>query len=233
VPRRANYRGRQVVHPLGVVLLAAALVALAFEPSRWLVFLAGVGALGLLDDLAGGSARGWRGHGGALARGQVSTGAIKAAGTLGLAAYAAAPDAEGAPYVAAVGVLTLAAHVGNLLDTRPGRSEKALGVVAAGVCVGTWSLAPLEPIAALIAPVVLCAWLTLRERAMLGDTGASMIGGMAGVLLVATLSPAGLYFALALLLVLSVYGEIRPISAAIERLVPLKHLDAVGRLRRE
>jgi UDP-GlcNAc:undecaprenyl-phosphate/decaprenyl-phosphate GlcNAc-1-phosphate transferase len=229
VPRRANYRGRQVLHPLGVVLLAAALVALAFEPSRWLVFLAGVGALGLLDDLAGGSARGWRGHGGALARGQLSTGAVKAAGTLGLAAYSAAPDAEGAEYVAAVGVLTLAAHVGNLLDTRPGRSEKALGLLAAGVCVGTWSLAPLEPIAALIAPVVLCAWLTLREHAMLGDTGASMIGGIAGVLLVASLAAPGTYVALAALIVISLYGEFRSLGVLVERVPPFDRLDSLGR----
>ena len=57
------------------------------------MFLCGVGYLGLLDDLAGGSARGWRGHGLAVSRGELSTGAIKAVGTLALAAYAAAGDA--------------------------------------------------------------------------------------------------------------------------------------------
>ena len=229
MPRRANYRGRRVLHPLGAVLLVSALVALAFDPSRWLAFLAGVGALGLLDDLAGGSARGWRGHGGTLARGDFSTGALKAVGTLGLAAYAAAPGARGAEYVAAVGVLTLAAHVGNLLDTRPGRSEKAFGLVTVAVCAGTWAFAPLEPVVALIAPVVLCAWLTLREHAMLGDTGASMLGGMSGVLLVATLATPGLFLALAALIAISLYGEFRSLGALVERVPLIDRLDSLGR----
>ena len=230
MPRRANYRGRAVLHPLGAVLLAAALVALVFDPDRWLVFLAGVGALGLIDDLAGGSARGWREHGRALLRGEASTGAIKAVGTLGLAAYAAAGEgSSGAQYLAEVGVLALAAHLGNLLDTRPGRSEKGLGMAAVLVCAASWSLEPLEPIAPLLGPVALCAWLTLREHAMLGDTGASMVGGMIGVLLVTTIAAPALYLALAGLVAISLYGEFRSITALVER-VPLFHrLDSLGR----
>jgi UDP-GlcNAc:undecaprenyl-phosphate GlcNAc-1-phosphate transferase len=229
VPRRANYRGRHLLHPLGAVLLVAALVALAFDPSRWLVFLAGVGGLGLLDDLAGGPVRGWRGHGGALARGELSTGAIKAVGTLGLAAYAAGGASTGVEYVAGVGVLTLGAHAGNLLDTRPGRSEKAFGLVAAAVCASARSFDPLEPIAPLIGPVALCAWLTLRERAMLGDTGASLIGGMIGVLLVTTLGTPGLYLALAALIAISLYGEFRSLGSLVERVPLLYRLDSLGR----
>ncbi|HKH22697.1 MAG TPA: hypothetical protein VKA88_03670, partial [Solirubrobacterales bacterium] len=61
--RRTNYRGRPVAFPLGALLLAAAVVALALDQSRWLVFLCGVGGLGVLDDLVADGARGWRGHG--------------------------------------------------------------------------------------------------------------------------------------------------------------------------
>jgi hypothetical protein len=69
-------------------------------------------------------------------RGELSTGALKAAGTAGLAVYAAGgTGANGAELIAAAGVLTLSAHFGNLLDTRPGRSEKALTFAAAGACV--------------------------------------------------------------------------------------------------
>jgi hypothetical protein len=53
VPQRTNYHGRQVAFPLGALLLLAAVATLAAEPSRWLVFLVGVGCLGLIDDLAG------------------------------------------------------------------------------------------------------------------------------------------------------------------------------------
>jgi UDP-GlcNAc:undecaprenyl-phosphate/decaprenyl-phosphate GlcNAc-1-phosphate transferase len=225
--RRANYRGRPVIFPLGVALLAAASLALAGEASRWLVFLCGVGVLGLIDDLAGRSPHGWRGHGLAVGRGELSTGAIKAVGTLGLAAYAAA---GGGAYLAEVAVLALAAHLGNLVDTRPGRSEKALGLTAAAVCLASGSLAPLEPIAPLIPAVAVCSFLTLRERAMLGDVGASLIGGMIGVLLATTLSGLGIGVALAGLIVISLYGEFRSISAAVERVPLLQRLDSLGRV---
>jgi UDP-GlcNAc:undecaprenyl-phosphate/decaprenyl-phosphate GlcNAc-1-phosphate transferase len=230
VPRRANYRGRPVLFPLGAVLLIAAAVALAADPSRWLVFLAGVGALGLLDDLAAGAPRGLRGHARAAVRGGLSTGAIKAVGTLVLAIWTLSGHELGAPeYVAAAGVLTLSAHLGNLLDTRPGRTEKALALIAALVCLGSWSLTPLEPIAALLGAVAVCAWLTLGERAMLGDSGASLIGGMIGVLLVTTLSAAALWISLAVLISISLYGEFRSISSVIDRVPLLARLDSVGR----
>jgi UDP-GlcNAc:undecaprenyl-phosphate GlcNAc-1-phosphate transferase len=228
--RRANYRGRPVLFPLGALLLIAVGAALIADPSRWLIFLAGVGALGLIDDLAAGPPRGLRGHAHALGRGQFSTGAIKAIGTVALAGYAVTgQEASPAEFVASVGVVTLAAHLGNLLDTRPGRSEKGLAVTAAGVCMASWSLAPLEPIAALIGPVAIGAWFTLRERAMLGDSGASLIGAMAGVLLVTSLSVPALWCALALLTAISLYGEFRSISSAIERVPLLARLDSVGR----
>jgi hypothetical protein len=221
-----------VLFPLGVVLLATAGFALTAGLNRWLVFLCGVGYLGLLDDLAGGSARGWRGHGLALARRELSTGAIKAVGTLGLAVYAVAgTDASGVLFVCDVLVLALAAHLGNLLDTRPGRPEKVLALTAAVVCLASRSLAPLGPIAALLPPVALCSWLTLRERAMWGDTGASLIGGTVGVLLVTTLALPGTGLVLAALIAISLYGEFRSISVAVGRVPLLARLDSLGRVR--
>jgi UDP-GlcNAc:undecaprenyl-phosphate GlcNAc-1-phosphate transferase len=229
--RRLNYRGRAVLFPLGLVLLAAAIAALAVAPSRWLLFLCGVGVLGLIDDFLGASGpRGWRGHGGALRRGEPSTGAIKAAGTAGLALWAAAGAVgRGPELIAAAGVLALSAHAGNLLDTRPGRPEKALALTAVAVCLGSWSIAPLEPIAPLLPAVALCSWLTLRERAMLGDSGASMIGAAIGVLLVVMAGAPAIYAALAVLAAVAIYGEFRSISSAIERLPLLQRLDSLGR----
>jgi UDP-GlcNAc:undecaprenyl-phosphate/decaprenyl-phosphate GlcNAc-1-phosphate transferase len=232
VLRRTNYRGRPVLFPLGAVLLASAWIALAAGPTRWLVFLCGVGCLGLIDDLVDASPRGWREHGLALASGEMSTGAIKAAGTIGLAAYAAVGGgASGPEYLAEVLVLALATHLGNLLDTRPGRSEKALALTAVVVCLASWSLVPLQPIAPLIGPVAVCSWFTLRERAMLGDTGASLIGAMIGVLLVTTSSVPGIHLALAGLIAISLYGEFRSIASAIDRVPLLERLDSFGRVR--
>ncbi|HKH22398.1 MAG TPA: hypothetical protein VKA88_02160, partial [Solirubrobacterales bacterium] len=169
-------------------------------------------------------------HGRALARGELSTGAIKAAGTLGLAAYAAAGDTGGADYVAETGVLTLAAHAGNLLDTRPGRAEKGFALAAGLACGAASSFAPLDPIALLVPPVAAASSLTLRERGMLGDSGASLIGGMAGICLATALEGAATWVALAGLIAISLYGEFRSISAAVERVPLLHRLDSLGRV---
>jgi hypothetical protein len=166
-----------------------------------------------------------------VARGRPSTGALKAIGTIALAIYAlAARDLSGPHFVVSIAVLTLSAHLGNLLDTRPGRSEKGLALVVVAVCAASWSLSALAPVAALLGPVAVCAWFTLRERAMLGDSGASLIGGMIGVLLVTALSASAQLIALALLIAISLYGEFRSINSAVGRVPLLQRLDSLGRV---
>ena len=65
---------------------------------------------------------------------------------------------------------------------------------------------------------------------MLGDTGASLIGGMIGVLPGDDALAARTRVALAVLIAISLYGEFRSISAAIERVPLLERLDSLGRV---
>ncbi len=69
----------------------------------------------------------------------------------------------------------------------------------------------------------------LRERAMLGDTGANLLGALAGLWLVLTLSGTGQLVALAVLLAVTLYGELRSISALVDRTPVLRELDSWGR----
>ena len=64
---------------------------------------------------------------------------------------------------------------------------------------------------------------------MLGDTGANLLGGLAGLWLVLTLSTAGQVFALATLVIITLYGEFFSISALVERTPGLRELDSWGR----
>jgi UDP-GlcNAc:undecaprenyl-phosphate/decaprenyl-phosphate GlcNAc-1-phosphate transferase len=247
---RANYRGRSVAFPLGAVLGTAALVALAplaflndradlnlLDPGlrRWIPYLLGVAFLGFLDDSLGGgeqggSPRGWRGHGRALREGRLSTGAIKAIGALALAAYVVSGRGlESWRYLADVALLILATNLFNLLDLRPGRAEKGLALLGAGLCLGAWTLAPLELLGIFAGPVAVGSWFTLRERAMLGDTGSNLIGAIGGVWLLTTLGEDGRLVALALVAALTIYGELRSISTSVESLPPLRWLDSLGR----
>ena len=248
--RRRNYAGRRVAFPLGAVLVAASLVALAplaplddradldlLDPElrRWFAYVVGVAFLGLLDDALGrgesvDSARGWRGHAREVLAGRLSTGAVKAVGALALAAYATSGlGRESLDYVVDLALLLLATNFANLLDLRPGRAEKALLLVGAGVCLGYWTTAPIELLGLFIGPVAIGAWYTLRERAMLGDSGSNVIGALIGIWLVTTLSDPGRLVALGILVALTIYGEFRSISAAIERIPPLRWRDSLGR----
>jgi hypothetical protein len=247
---RENYRGAVLAFPLGAVLATAALVALAplavlndradldlLDPGlrQWIPYLLGLAFLGFLDDALGqgataGTPRGWRGHARALREGRLSTGAIKALGALALAAYVVSGRGlESWRYLADVALLLLATNAFNLLDLRPGRAEKGLALLGAGLCLGAWTLAPVELLGIFAGPALVGAWLTLRERAMLGDTGSNLIGAVAGVWLLTTLGGDGRLIALALVLALTIYGELRSISAAVERVPPLRWLDSLGR----
>jgi hypothetical protein len=247
---RENYRGATLAFPLGAVLTTAALVTLAplailndradldlLDPElrRWLPYLLGIAFLGFLDDALGqgeavGTPRGWRGHWRALRGGTLSTGAIKAVGALALAAYVVSGRGlENWRYVADVVLLILTTNLGNLLDLRPGRAEKALALLGLGLCLGAWTLAPIELLGIFAGAIAVGAGLTLRERAMLGDTGSNLIGAVAGVWLLTNLGGEGRLIALAVVLALTIYGELRSISVAIDSVPPLRWLDSLGR----
>jgi UDP-GlcNAc:undecaprenyl-phosphate GlcNAc-1-phosphate transferase len=243
---RPNWRGREMPFPAGVVVVGAALLALVplaaldelagadvWEPeiAPICVYALGVALLGLIDDALGVSGpRGWRGHGAAVLRGSVSTGALKAAGALGLALFVLSGRGYGhGEYLLAVLVLVGATNLFNLLDLRPGRCVKVLAALGAGLALGTWDLRPAAALGLFLAPVLVVGLHDLRERAMLGDTGANLAGGVAGLWLVLALGATGQAVALAIILAVTVYGELRSISALVERTPILRTLDSIGR----
>jgi UDP-GlcNAc:undecaprenyl-phosphate GlcNAc-1-phosphate transferase len=253
---KVNYRGRALPFPFGVLTLAAALLALiplmllavlasaeVFHPEIWpvAVYALGVLALGVIDDTLGertqgglegerAAPRGWRGHGSAVLRGELSTGALKAAGSLGLALLAMSwLGLSDGRWLLAVGVLVLATNAFNLLDLRPGRASKAFVLLGLGLGIGSGSPRQLWTLGLFAAPALVAGVYDLRERAMLGDTGANLLGALAGLWLVLALSGTGQLIALILLAALTLYGELRSISGFVERTPGLRHLDSFGR----
>ena len=145
--------------------------------------LAGAGAFGfgVYDDLAGsGKRRGLRGHLGALANGEVTTGAVKLGG-LGVTGLASALLLGGDPadVVVNTGLVAGGANLLNLFDLRPGRAIKVATLSAALIKAG----APERGGQAVAAPLGAALALLpddLGERAMLGDAGANALGAMLG-----------------------------------------------------
>jgi UDP-GlcNAc:undecaprenyl-phosphate/decaprenyl-phosphate GlcNAc-1-phosphate transferase len=241
---KANYRDRGVAFPFGVLSVAGAVLALiplafverlerahVFHPETLTiaVYVLGVAFLGLVDDTLGGRPRGWRGHGRALLAGRLSSGALKAAGSLGLALYALGPlRLSTGRWLLACAVLVLATNVFNLLDLRPGRATKVFVALGAGLTLGAASVRPLWSLGLFVGPALVAGLYDLRERAMLGDTGANLLGALAGLWLVLTLSGPGQAIALAVLAAITAYGELRSISELVERVPLLRGLDSWG-----
>ena len=255
---RVNYRARALPSPFGVLVLLAAVAALVPvmllqelatidllhpETVPIALYALGVLALGLIDDTLGDGrdapragepgrapARGWRGHGAAVLRGELSTGALKAVGSLGLALFATSLlGLSNGRWLLATAVLVLATNAFNLLDLRPGRAVKAFVLLGLGVGLGSGEARPLWALGLFAAPALVAGFYDVRERAMLGDTGANLLGALAGLWLVLALSGTGQVVALALLAALTAYGELRSISDVVERTPGLRQLDSFGR----
>ena len=168
-------------------------------------------------------------------RGRFSTGAIKAVGALALAAYATSGLGQRD--------FALRRRPGAAAPRRPtsstcstcgpgGSRRRFVAARSPALCLGAWTSAPHR--AARASSSARC-WsapaFTLRERAMLGDTGSNLVGALAGVSLLTTSgrrrrgwSPS------AIVVALTIYGEFRSISRTIEAVPLLRSLDSLGRV---
>lgn len=245
---RTNYRNHPLPTAAGILIVLAVLVieagravlgaaGVGEDPgltlSRSLVLFAafGFGFLGFVDDLLGGSnERGFRGHVRALAEGRLTTGFIKLFGGAGVAVVLVATPgfATGRRLITDAVLIALAANFANLLDLAPGRLIKVSWVayLPLAVVLGT------DDIGIAIAPVMGAALGLLpddlRERLMLGDTGANVIGATLGLGVVLGLGSAGRTSVLIALIVLNVLAEIVSFSRVIERVRFLRAFDNLG-----
>lgn len=214
---RTNFHGATVSLRGGVAMAGAAVAsaavasALSDQPRAALggvVASLGGGLAGYIDDVDQGAhdggkvAKGLKGHLGALAHGQVTTGVIKIAG-IGASALAAsalvgskATSVGGKVSDLALNTVLIAgtANLANLLDLRPGRALKATVLVAAPLSYFSCAAAktPASPASAqrLLASGLNAAAITalvedLQETTMLGDTGANAAGALLGTSLAA------------------------------------------------
>lgn len=255
---RTNYSGREVPVPSGILIPLAAFVALGVSAplDRLLddeilggaglvgvmIYIIGVCLLGAIDDLLGTPViegglgrqdpRGVRGHAKATISGGFSTGAVKAVGSLGLAAFAMGLIVPGdLEYLLAIALVVVTTNLFNLLDLRPGRALKVFFVVAVGLCIGAWTLEPVWLTGVFLGSLPVLLYYDLGEQGMLGDTGSNAIGAIAGVWMVLTLSTTAQLIALAVVVLITLYGEFRSISQLIDRTPVLRFLDHLGRTR--
>jgi len=237
---RTNHRGEAVTLLEGPAVSAGAVAAVLLSSerarlsasTRLALALAGAGAcgFGVYDDLAGsGKRRGLRGHLGALAHGEVTTGTVKLGGLgatgLGSALLLGGPAADVAINA---GLVAGGANLLNLFDLRPGRAVKVAAMSAAliGAAGGARGRAA---VAAPLGAALALAPEDLRERAMLGDAGANAVGAMLGCAAAASLPRPARIALLAGMVALTGASEKVSFTKVIERTPPLRWLDMLGR----
>jgi UDP-N-acetylmuramyl pentapeptide phosphotransferase/UDP-N-acetylglucosamine-1-phosphate transferase len=222
--------GRSVLGAVGV----GSESGLTLARSEMLFALVAFGFLGLVDDLAAvGEDRGFRGHLRALRNGRVTTGLLKLVGGAAVAIVLVATPGfkSGRTLIVDAMLIALAANLGNLLDRAPGRTIKC-GLIAyapLALVIGT------APIGIALAPVMGAALGLLgddlRERLMLGDTGANVIGAALGLAVVLGTNSVVRLVTMLVLLAANVAAERISFSAVIDSVGFLRAIDRLGRVR--
>lgn len=229
----ANHRGDAIPSSMGIVILLAVLSALGFpvlagwvstesfsEKALWLSLVC---LAGLVDDAAGNHRdRGFRGHFAAALRGRLTSGALKVIIIFSAAISLLAPLEF--KDIVPLGVLVLAVNLFNQLDLRPGRALKASLLVFLAFALGGSSVAAAGGGGAL----GLMAG-DLKGRHMLGDSGANLLGALAGLVFIDSLVGPWLVLTLILLLLGNALGEFVSLSRLIESNRTLNWLDKLGR----
>lgn len=244
---RANRRGAVVPNAVGLLLALVAITAeaaLAIADaaghgpgemlSRHLVLIAVVGfaMLGLVDDLAEqGSSHGFRGHLAQLRSGRLTTGALKllVGGLLAIAVVAPAEASSVGRLILDGLLVAFCANLANLLDRAPGRTTKVSTACFVALAVAAGGSGRLTGVAVVLGGALVLAVGELRERFMLGDTGANALGAALGVGVVLTMSPDVRTVVLVVVAALNLCSEVVSFSSVIERVAPLRFLDRLGR----
>jgi len=244
---RTNHRGAPISLLEGPAVAAGLVLgAVVGAPRRAVlagaVAAAGGATFGLIDDLSEDTSaqrKGLRGHLGALAHGELTTGGLKVIG-IGAASMVAAAIAMPLPArgsgrgsrlgwagdVLTSGALVAAtANLVNLFDLRPGRALKAGAILAVpGVLIGgsTAAAAGLGAVAAALPG-------DLSERDMLGDGGANALGALIGTAAVVGCPRRVRHLLLAGAVALTVASEKISFTEVIARTPGLREIDAWGR----
>ncbi|SFJ32811.1 UDP-N-acetylmuramyl pentapeptide phosphotransferase/UDP-N-acetylglucosamine-1-phosphate transferase [Streptosporangium canum] len=238
---RTNHRGEPITLLEGPAFVAGAGAAAAVLPglpvrvrAAVLTAVVGSGALGAYDDLYGAtSSKGFKGHLSALAKGEVTSGAVKLLG-IGVTGLAAAALTSRGPVDTAVnGALVAgAANLANLFDLRPGRAIK-VGLLTGAplLAAGIWRDAPV-PVTLAALPIGAAVALLpedLGERAMLGDAGANALGALLGLAASVALGRPGRLAVLGTVVALTAASEKVSFTKFIAGNPVLNRIDLLGR----
>lgn len=224
-----------------------------------LILVLGMCLVGFIDDIAGdGSARGFKGHLSEALHGRFTTGlfkavlgfvvALAATANLVILLHPATPPGAYGKWFLDAALIALAANLLNLLDLRPGRALKIFFPLLIMVILLTGRYTVLTfggrvsyvPAYLFVIPAISIAAVALvlfpgdlKEKFMIGDSGANVLGAVIGLGLVLGLSFWWRLGAFIFLVFLTALSENISFSRVIEGNRMLNWLDELGRKRRD
>ncbi|MCM8900872.1 hypothetical protein KVG29_06470 [Caldicoprobacter algeriensis] len=235
-----NYRGQPVVTSMGLTFIfPCALGIIPFmvagiEPEHmaFLIVVTSLVLAGFIDDVLGDATiKGIKGHVAELIKGRISTGGVKLIITALVGMFVSRCHHKSLIAWGVYALLfSLFVNFINLMDLRPGRAIKAflLSVILLMILGGFSNVWILIPILAAL-PFHMKG--EMEEKYMLGDTGANLLGGIAGFYAIkaVTLAPAAVMAVM--LLSIHVIAEYRSLSRFIESIPALRFIDQLWRLK--
>jgi len=193
-----------------------------------------MGFAGVIDDLAGDKRiKGLINHVRSTLKSNMTTGFLKALiGFLAACIISFRTAGSFAELVADVLVITLSANAINLFDMRPGRAVKVFLTISVMILLSSAGrTAEALPLIILVMTVLIYISYDLREKCMLGDTGANILGITLGYYSTLFLSFGSKLMLLVLLILLNTAAERMSINALINSSRILSYLDGLGRGR--
>jgi UDP-N-acetylmuramyl pentapeptide phosphotransferase/UDP-N-acetylglucosamine-1-phosphate transferase len=237
---RKNYKGVDIPVSIGlsfpvVVMLVLLIYAFMqwYEDSYHLYVLAlmSVSFLGFIDDMLGQrDTLGFKGHFGALFKGRLTTGGLKALGG-GLVAFFIAFFVSGGWFDTILNTLILALFTNmlNLLDLRPGRAVKGFLFFAVVIVLLAWGKVDWVLLMPLAGAVLGYFRYDLSARVMMGDAGSNVLGLALGYLVVTSLSIYSRIGVVLFLIGMHILTEKYSLTAIIEKTAFLRYIDNMGR----
>lgn len=237
---RSNYRGEEIPVSTGIsfamtLLLVYLLYRLMNHPvpgdQLFLLAIMAISMLGFVDDMLGRrDTTGLKGHLGALLKGRLTTGGLKALGGGVISFYLALFISVGWGNIMLNTILiALTTNLINLLDLRPGRAVKGTLLIFIVLAVFGYRSINWALVLPLLGAVIYYFPADLKARGMMGDAGSNVLGLALGFWAAAYLPLTFRGAMLAVLVAVHWYTERYSLTETIDKVGVLRAIDQLGR----
>ncbi|KAB3537417.1 glycosyltransferase [Alkaliphilus pronyensis] len=238
---RRNYNNQLIPVGLGITLIPVLIIncgiLLAYREisqKNILIFMTGnltMAFIGIIDDLIGNrDTLGFKGHIGALLKGQLTTGGLKAVmgGLMAAFISIAISKTIGQLFYNTI-IIALTTNLINLLDLRPGRGVKAFFLISL-----LFLMLGLSNESKLFLYIVLGYTLVyfpmdLKGKSMMGDVGSNTLGISLGIIAALSFSDTIKLIIILILIIIHLIAEKYSLTRIIKRVKIFNYFDELGR----